>query len=70
MAVSDINANSAVSVADVLGQSGARVLSTIADVTHPNGIAGAVVACETEFGGLDILVANAGIGRKRPVLVL
>ena len=38
------------------------VVSVAADVTRPEGRAAIVRAAEAEFGGLDVLVNNAGVG--------
>lgn len=48
--------------ADAIGNSGARVFSTIADVTLSADIASLVARTEAALGPVTILVNNAGIG--------
>jgi short-subunit dehydrogenase len=48
-------------VADDLRQRGARVSVTIGDVTKPDDCQRLVEATVSEFGGVDYLIANAGI---------
>jgi rhamnulose-1-phosphate aldolase/alcohol dehydrogenase len=43
------------------------VRSAVCDVTDEAQVAAAFAACAREFGGLDILVANAGIASSAPV---
>ncbi|MDB5671123.1 MAG: bifunctional rhamnulose-phosphate aldolase/short-chain dehydrogenase, partial [Alphaproteobacteria bacterium] len=43
------------------------VRSAVCDVTDETQIATAFAACAREFGGLDILVANAGIASSAPI---
>ena len=43
------------------------VRSSVCDVTDPDQVAAAFEACAREFGGLDILVANAGIASSAPI---
>jgi len=44
-----------------------RVRSAVCDVTDEVQVAAAFAACAREFGGLDILVANAGIASSAPI---
>ncbi len=44
-----------------------RVRSAVADVTDEGQIAAAFAVADREFGGLDILVANAGIASSAPI---
>jgi 3-oxoacyl-[acyl-carrier protein] reductase len=46
---------------------GVTAMGTVGDVTDPTSLDSAVVATEQKFGGLDILVNNAAIGRYGPV---
>ena len=46
---------------------GHTAMGTVGDVTDPTSLDAAVVATEQEYGGLDVLVNNAGIGRYGPV---
>jgi rhamnulose-1-phosphate aldolase/alcohol dehydrogenase len=41
--------------------------SAVCDVTQEDQVAAAFAACAREFGGLDILVANAGIASSAPI---
>ncbi|WP_296721607.1 bifunctional rhamnulose-1-phosphate aldolase/short-chain dehydrogenase [Erythrobacter sp.] len=43
------------------------VRSVVCDVTSEEQVADAIAACAREFGGLDILVANAGIASSAPI---
>ncbi len=43
------------------------VRSVVCDVTDENQVQAAFDACAREFGGLDILVANAGIASSAPI---
>jgi rhamnulose-1-phosphate aldolase/alcohol dehydrogenase len=43
------------------------IRSAVCDVTDPAQIKAAFAACAREFGGLDILVANAGIASAAPI---
>jgi rhamnulose-1-phosphate aldolase/alcohol dehydrogenase len=44
-----------------------RVRSAVCDVTDEDQVHAAFAACAREFGGLDILVANAGIASSAPI---
>ena len=68
-------------VTDVLEKEGAAVAAAIVgdggeaeyhalDVTDTAGVNALVAAVEGRFGGLDVVVANAGIARKVPLGVL
>ncbi len=46
---------------------GDRVRSAVCDVTAEADVEAAFAACAREFGGLDILVANAGIASSAPI---
>jgi len=46
---------------------GVRVAGLMGDVTDRLSMARAVLECERQFGGLDVLVNNAGIGRYGPI---
>ncbi|GAB4569944.1 MAG: SDR family oxidoreductase [Anaerolineae bacterium] len=41
-----------------------EILPVVADVTHPEDMARAVEAAIERWGGLDVLVANAGLGQR------
>ena len=44
-----------------------RIRSAVCDVTDETQVAAAFATCAREFGGLDILVANAGIASSAPI---
>ena len=52
---------------DGLVADGITAMGRVGDVTDPTDMDAAVVATEQEYGGLDVLVNNAGIGRYGPV---
>lgn len=62
--VADIQAAEADDLAARLRGQGASALSVEADVTSAESLAEAATRCEAAFGGLDVLVANAGIGQR------
>jgi NAD(P)-dependent dehydrogenase (short-subunit alcohol dehydrogenase family) len=49
------------SVAQSISSSGGRALAVPCDVTKEDSVQAAVAATVAEFGGIDILVANAGV---------
>jgi len=53
-------------VAGELGRKG-EVLGVVADVRDPDACAGLVDQAVRRFGGLDVLVNNAGVGKYAPV---
>lgn len=46
---------------------GGRALALTADVTDEAAVGAAVARAVAEFGGLDIAIANAGLGQRGPV---
>jgi citronellol/citronellal dehydrogenase len=48
-------------VAKTISSSGGRALAVTCDVTKEDSVQAAVAATVAEFGGIDILVANAGV---------
>ncbi len=67
--LADLNADSVEEVSDGFAKSfGKDVVRFVAcDVTDESQVANAIEACAVEFGGLDIVVANAGIASSAPV---
>ena len=65
--VADRNGEAAVEVAASLGSADAAVAVT-ADVTSEDGIAEALRAAVLAFGGVDLVVNNAGLSISRPLL--
>jgi sorbitol-6-phosphate 2-dehydrogenase len=61
VAVADINGDAAERVAASLRDAGHRALGVRADVTDEESVAAMVRATVDEFGGLDILISNAGV---------
>lgn len=57
-------------VAAEITNAGGRALPVVADVTDEATVGAAVERVAGEFGGLDIVVANVGIGRNGPVETL
>jgi|KBSSwiStaDraftv2_1062776.scaffolds.fasta_scaffold21604_2 rhamnulose-1-phosphate aldolase/alcohol dehydrogenase len=65
----DRDADALESTAQELQAKGGKdaVRSAVCDVTSEEQVAAAFAACSREFGGLDILVANAGIASSAPI---
>jgi len=55
-------------VADDIDKSGRRALVLPADVTVDEQVKGMVQEVTTEFGGLDVMIANAGVARILPLI--
>ncbi len=55
------------SVADAITEAGGRALPVPCDVTSEESVEAAVAATLSEFGGIDVLVANAGVLWLGPV---
>lgn len=55
------------SVADAITAAGGRALPVPCDVTDEDSVESAVAATVSEFGGIDILVANAGVMWLGPI---
>lgn len=64
--IADIDETQAQETADALDRRSGRIEAMTADVTSPAALTAVVAATEAKFGGLSILVANAGVG-QRPV---
>jgi NAD(P)-dependent dehydrogenase (short-subunit alcohol dehydrogenase family) len=54
-------------VAAAIVRQGGRALALTADVAQPDALAQAVERCDATFGGLDVLVNNAGIHFARAI---
>lgn len=62
--VADIDTDRAATVAGELRDLGGRAEKFKTDVTNRASLEAAIAFCEETFGGLDTLVANAGIGQR------
>jgi rhamnulose-1-phosphate aldolase/alcohol dehydrogenase len=65
--VADRDADAAATVAAELGSSDVAVAVTV-DVTDEAGIAAALAAASLAFGGVDLVVNNAGLSISKPLL--
>jgi NAD(P)-dependent dehydrogenase (short-subunit alcohol dehydrogenase family) len=65
--VLDCDGREAACVAAAIDQQGGRALALTTDVSQPGAVARALEQCEDTFGGLDVLVNNAGIHFARAV---
>jgi rhamnulose-1-phosphate aldolase/alcohol dehydrogenase len=67
--LADINADNLKVAQDILIQRYGKdvVRSVVMDVTDEDAVAGACAKAAVEFGGIDILVSNAGIASSAPV---
>lgn len=66
--LADINIEQARETASAMTEEGHRAAAVAVDVTNPAQAAEMVQASVAEFGGLDLLVNNAGAGLNRPFL--
>ena len=64
VAVLDINPVAAEETCWQIEHQGGHVLSLVADVGNPTQVAEAIARLDRQFGGLQILVNNAGISRR------
>jgi 3-oxoacyl-[acyl-carrier protein] reductase len=55
-------------VAAEITQAGGTAMTALADVSRPEAVAAMVLAARARFGGIDILVTNAGLRRQTPLL--
>jgi 3-oxoacyl-[acyl-carrier protein] reductase len=66
--LADVDKEGAVAAVDRLREGGAEAVEAVADVTKPNEVEAMVERAIDAFGGLDVLVNNAGItGRDAPL---
>ena len=66
VSVVDINAEAARKTADGINTAGGTAIAVQCDVTQEDQVRTAVTQTLAEFGKIDILVANAGIGVRSP----
>lgn len=67
VAVADLNEDAARKVADAIEASGGHAMAVAMDVTDEAAVERATQAVANRFGGVDILVSNAGIQIVNPV---
>ncbi|PRX44603.1 rhamnulose-1-phosphate aldolase/alcohol dehydrogenase [Prauserella shujinwangii] len=67
VAVADRDAEAAAQVAAEIGGAD-RAVAVAADVTDEAGVARAVADCALAFGGIDLVVNNAGLSISKPLL--
>ena len=67
VAIADMNLAAAQAVADELKAGGASAMAVAADVTDEGQVNAAVAAVVQAWGGVDILVSNAGIQIVHPL---
>jgi 3-hydroxybutyrate dehydrogenase len=65
--IADLNKEAAQATAAQLKATGARALGVAVDVTNEEQVDAAVEQAVAEFGGIDILVSNAGIQTVAPL---
>lgn len=65
--VADLNADGAREVAEGIGNAD-KAIAVVADVTDPVAVRAAVDAAALAFGGVDLVVNNAGLSISKPLL--
>jgi 3-hydroxybutyrate dehydrogenase len=68
--IADLNLAAAQVVADKIGHAGGQALALRMDVTQEAAVDAGVAETVSRFGGLDVLVSNAGIQHIEPVVDL
>jgi glucose 1-dehydrogenase len=68
MVLADLHEQGLEETANLARQLGRRALTQIADVSKRPQVDALMVRAATELGGLDIVMANAGVGRGGPFL--
>ena len=61
VAVNDLDAGRAASVAGEINRSGGRAIAVKADISDPDAVVDMVRRCTAELGPIDVLVNNAGL---------
>lgn len=67
VAVTDFSAEGAAAVAAEIAAQGGKARAWVLDVSHRDTINSVIKECATHFGGLDIVINNAGISVSRPI---
>ena len=62
VAIADVNADAANATAAEIRAAGGKAIGVTMDVTSEEAVNAGVAAMVAAFGGVDILVSNAGIG--------
>lgn len=68
VAVNDVNADGAAAVAEEIAAAGGTARPYPGDVTDPDAVTALVDRVVDQLGGLDVMVANAGIAQVKPLL--
>lgn len=67
VAIADVNAEAAQNVATAIGKAGGKAIGMAMDVTNEEAVNSATDQVARAFGGVDILVSNAGIQIVNPI---
>lgn len=67
IAIADLNEEAAQSVADEIARSGGTAMAVAMDVTNEEQVQAAVAEVVGSYGGVDVLVSNAGIQIVHPI---
>ena len=70
LGVTDLDAGGARSVADSIEKSGGQALGIAMDVTDEGAVNRGIDQIAEHFGGIDLLVSNAGIQLVNPIVSL
>lgn len=70
VAIADVQAGPAEAVAEAIRQSGGRSFSVTMDVTREEAVDAGIQAVVDRFGGIDVLVSNAGLQHIAPLIDL
>ena len=62
--VADLNGAKARALAEEISHTGAQAAFHSVDVTDKSGVEAMIAACDAQFGPVEVLVANAGLGQR------
>ena len=65
--IADINLQAAQAVADEIGSAGGKAMAVAMDVTSESAVNAAVDKVVAAYGGVDVLVSNAGVQIVHPI---
>src|ERR1700676_1374358 len=68
VAIADLNQEGAEAVAAEIAKNGGTALGVAMDVTDEAAVDGGIAKVILEFGGVDVLVSNAGIQIVKPIV--